>query len=74
MFYRTVTVTLRTLYAKLCVLGQSHDMIYRCSFSIGHEIAIHGRRVQLNKYNKSVKPCCLQTTDMLTVCCDRNEL
>jgi hypothetical protein len=64
MFYRKVTVVFCTLYKKMCVLTQSHDMVYWCTVSIGHEMAINGRKLQLNKYYKSVKPCCLQTLAM----------
>jgi hypothetical protein len=42
-----------TLYTKLCVLVQSHDMIFLYAVSIGNEIAINGRKLQLNKSNKS---------------------
>jgi len=72
MLYRTVTVALGTLYTRLCVLAQSHDVMYWCSVPIGHEIARNGRKVQLNKYNKSGKS--LLPADIRRVCCDRTEL
>jgi len=48
-----MTVALGILYTRLCVLVQSHDTIYWCTVSIGHNIAANVREVQLNEYNKS---------------------
>jgi hypothetical protein len=74
MLYRTETVALGTLYSRLCVLAQSHDVIQRCSVSIGHEAAINGWKVQPNKYNKSGKNLLPADFGHVTVFCDRTEL
>ena len=57
-------MALGVLYTRLCVLAQSRVIIYWLTVSVGYEIGIIGRKVQLNKFIKPGKPCCLQTSDM----------
>jgi hypothetical protein len=42
--------------------------------SISYEIAVYGRKVQLNKYNKFGKTLLPANFGHVTVCCDRTEL
>jgi hypothetical protein len=64
-------VALDTLYTKLCDRLQSHDMIYGCTVSIGHEIALQKWKGQLNKFNKCGKTLLHADCGHETVCCDR---
>jgi hypothetical protein len=41
---------------------------------LGHEAAINGRKVQLNKYNKSGKILLSADCGHVTGCCDRTEV
>ena len=74
MLYRTVTVALGTLYKKLCDRPKSHDIIYWCTVSIGHERTLQRWKGHLNKSIKCGKTLLHADFSHVTVCCDRTEL